>query len=262
MKITILGCGGSMGTPMAGGFWGVCDPDNPKNSRTRASILVQSKTTNLLVDATVELREHLNRLNLKTLDGVLVTHPHSDHINGMDDLRVISFYSDKLIDIYSNFETLEEIDRRWPYVFKPKGDGIYLEFLKKNQIENYQKFRIGNIDVESFEQDHLTCASLGFRFGRVGYSVDVVNMNEKSLKVLEGIEIWIVDAGSYKKEEALTHANLQMVKEWAARLKPKITYLTALTAQMDYKTLCDELPLDIRPVYDGMEIRIKNNNIK
>ena len=257
MKITILGCGASMGTPMAGGFWGKCDPKNSKNNRTRSSILVQSETTNLIVDATVELRSQLNRINLKKLDGVLISHAHSDHVNGIDDLKIISLQGDDLMNVYGNFETLEEIDRRWPYVFRPKGNGLYVEFLKKKQIENYQKFRIGDIDVESFEQDHLTCTSLGFRFGRAAYSVDVVNINDKSLKVLEGVETWIVDAGSYNKDVTLTHANIQKVKKWVEKLKPKMTYLTALTTHMDYKTLCGELPPNIRPVYDGMEIDLE-----
>ncbi|MFH1158902.1 MAG: MBL fold metallo-hydrolase [Pseudomonadota bacterium] len=258
MKITILGCGASMGTPMAGGFWGKCDPDEPRNNRTRSSILVQSETTSILVDATVELREQLNRLNLKKLDGVLISHAHSDHVNGIDDLRMISYHGDKLTDVYGNFETLEEVDRRWPYIFRPKGDGIYVEFLNKKQIGNYQKFRIGDIDVESFEQDHMTCVSLGFRFGRVAYSVDVADLGEKSLKVLEGIETWIVDAGSYNREVTLTHANLRMIEKWVERLKPKMTYLTDLTTHMDYRTLCGELPPHIRPVYDGMEIDVEN----
>jgi len=259
MKVTVLGCGASLGTPAAGGFWGTCDPKEPKNHRTRASILVQSETTNILVDATVDLRTHLNRLNLKKIDGVLISHNHSDHVNGVDDLKVISYHDNKLMDVYSNFETLEEMDRRWPYLFRPKSDGVYIEFLKKNQIDNYQKFRIGDIDVESFEQDHMTCDSLGFRFGKLAYSVDVADLNERSLAVLEGVETWILDAAAYHKEAILTHANIQRVKKWVDILKPKMTYLTVLTTHMDYKTLCDELPPHIRPAYDGMVIDTETN---
>lgn len=259
MKVTVLGCGASLGTPAAGGFWGKCNPDEPKNRRTRASLLVQSETTNILVDATVDLRTHLNRLNLKNIDGVLISHAHSDHVNGIDDLRVIAFHHNKLIDLYSNHETLEEIDRRWPYVFQPKADGIYVEFLRKNVIDNHQKFRIGDIDVESFEQDHMTCASLGFRFGKIAYSVDMADMNEQSLAALEGVETWIVDAAGYQRDAVLTHANLQRVKKWVELLKPKMTYLTVLTTHMDYKTLCDELPPHIRPAYDGLVIDTEGN---
>ena len=259
MKITILGCGGSLGTPATGGFWGKCDPEEPKNHRTRASILVQSENTNLIVDATVDIRTHLNRLNLKKLDGLLISHAHSDHVNGLDDLRPISYHSNHLIDVYSNHETLEEMDRRWPYIFKPKNDGIYVEFMRKNALENYQKFKVGDIDVECFEQDHTTCSSLGFRFGTFAYSVDVADLNEDSLRVLEGVETWVVDAGSYQKEVVLTHANIQRVKKWVERLKPKMTYISVLTTHMDYNTLCDELPPHIRPAYDGMVIDTETN---
>lgn len=259
MKVTVLGCGGSIGTPAAGGFWGKCDPEEIKNNRTRASLLVQSATTDVLVDATVDLRIHLNRMQLKKLDGVLISHSHSDHVNGVDDLKAISYHSNKLVDIYSNLETLEEMDRRWPYLFSSQSGGIYVEFLKRCQIDPYQKFRIGDIDIESFEQDHTTCASLGFRFGKVAYSVDVADLHEKSLAVLAGIETWIVDAAAYHKEARLTHANIRAVTKWVDILKPKRTYLTVLTTHMDYKTLCDELPPYIRPAYDGMVIDTETN---
>lgn len=259
MKFTVLGCGASLGTPSAGGFWGKCDPNEPKNQRTRASLLAQSATTSILVDATVDIRTHLNSVNLKNLDAVLLSHEHSDHVNGMDDLRAIAFHHNKLLDLYGNAETLEEVDRRWPYLFRPKSDGVYVEFLKQNLIGNYQKFRIGDIDIESFEQDHKTCLSLGFRFGKFAYSVDVGKLNEQSLKVLEGVETWVVDAAAYHRETGLTHANIQQVKQWVEHLKPKMTYLTVLTTHMDYKTLCDELPPHIRPTYDGMVIDMETN---
>lgn len=259
MKITVLGCGASMGTPAAGGFWGKCDPNEPKNKRSRASILVQSEKTNILIDATVDLRLHLNRLSLKKLDGLLVTHAHSDHVNGMDDLRAISYHSNQLINTYANQETLDEMDRRWPYLFAPKSGGIYVEFMKKHLVNNYDTFRIGDIDIESFEQDHATCMSLGFRFGTFAYSVDVARLNEQSLKALEGVETWIVDAASYHKENPLTHANIKRVMEWTERLKPKMTYLTVLSTHMDYNTLCEELPPHIRPAYDGLVIDTETN---
>jgi phosphoribosyl 1,2-cyclic phosphate phosphodiesterase len=259
MKITVLGCGSSLGTPAAGGFWGKCDPAEPKNHRTRASILVQSATTNILVDTTYDLREHLNRLSLKKLDGVLFSHAHNDHVNGIDDLRAVAYHSGRLLDIYGNAETLEEIERRWPFLFNKKFEGFYVEFLERHVIGNYDRFRIGDIEVESYEQDHTTCTSLGFRFGDFAYSVDVAALNEKSLEALKGIETWIVDAAAYRKDVPGTHANLQRVMEWTERLKPEMTYLTVLTTHMDYKALCEELPPHIRPAWDGMEIEMGTN---
>jgi phosphoribosyl 1,2-cyclic phosphate phosphodiesterase len=259
MKATVLGCGASLGTPAAGGFWGKCDPGEPRNHRSRAALLVQSETTNILVDVTVDLRSQLNRVNLKKIDGVLVSHSHSDHVNGVDDLKVISYHSNRLIDIYGNAETLEEMERRWPYLFRTTADGIYIAFLKPVRIGNYQRFSIGDIEIESFEQDHATCASLGFRFGKLAYSVDMADLNEKSLETLAGVETWIVDCAAYQKEAVLTHANIQRVRKWVDILKPKMTYLTVLTTHMDYRTLCDELPPHIRPAYDGMVIDTESN---
>jgi phosphoribosyl 1,2-cyclic phosphate phosphodiesterase len=254
-----MGCGSSLGTPAPGGFWGRCDPKEEKNRRTRASLLVQSANTNIIIDTTYDLRQHLNRLELKKIDGVLISHAHSDHVNGIDDLRVISYHANKLMELYTNQETLDELDRRWPYLFTPKANGIYLPFLKKNLIGNYERFTVGDIEVQSFEQDHTSCLSLGFRFGDFAYSVDVAKMNEKSLEALKGVEVWVVDGAAYEKDSVVTHANLKQVYAWTERLKPKITYLTVLTSHMDYKTLCNELPPHIRPAYDGLEIEMGTN---
>lgn len=259
MKITVLGCGGSLGVPASGGFWGTCDPNEPKNHRTRASILVQSATTNVLVDTSYDLRDQLNRHKVQSLDGVLITHGHNDHVNGIDDLRPIAYHHNTRLDLFANAETLEEIHRRWPYLFEPKFGGIYTEFVQKREIQNYDKFTVGDIGVESFEMDHKTILALGYRFEDFAYCVDVAELNEKSLEKLKGIETWIVDAAAHYKEKIGTHANIQRVIQWAEILKPKMTYLSVLTTHMDYKTLCDELPPHIRPAYDGMEIDMTSN---
>lgn len=259
MKITVLGCGASLGTPGAGGFWGRCDPEESKNHRTRASLMVQSKTTDLLIDTTYDLRLHLNAHKQQKLDGVLISHGHNDHVNGIDDLRAVAYHAGELVDIYSNEETLDEIHRRWPYLFETLFDGLYVQFLQKKPVDNYGKFTIGDIEVETFEQDHTTCNSLGFRFGDFAYSIDVASLPEKSLEALKGIETWIVDAAGYQRESISTHANLQRVMEWTDILKPKMTYITCLTTHMDYKTLCDELPPHIRPCWDGMVIEMGSN---
>jgi len=259
MKITVLGCGGSMGVPAAGGFWGKCDPAEPKNQRSRASILVQSETTNILVDATVDLRTQLNRVELKRVDGLLLTHAHSDHVNGLDDLRAISYHSNKMIEAFGDKPTLDEINHRWPYVFTSKSGGIYVEFMRRNEISYGDSFRVGDIDVTTFEQDHHTCSTVGYRFGKFAYSVDIADLDERALTALEGVETWIVDAGSYMKEAVLTHANIQRVRKWAERLRPKMTYISVLTSHMDYQTLCDELPAHIRPAYDGLVIDTETN---
>lgn len=258
MKITVLGCGASLGTPAAGGFWGRCDPAEPRNRRTRASLLVQSAKSCLIIDATPDLRIHLNTHLVQNIDGLLLTHAHSDHINGIDDLRAIAFHNNKLIETYTNSQTLESLMKSAAYIFSG-GQDIYTPFIKPNVIDSYSRFSVGDIAVSSFPQDHLVCESLGFRFGDFAYSVDMADLEQRALDALKGVEVWIVDAGSYQKETPRTHANIQRVLQWVDILKPKITYLTVLTSHMDYKTLCDELPPHIRPAHDGLEIDMAGN---
>jgi phosphoribosyl 1,2-cyclic phosphate phosphodiesterase len=256
MKVTILGSGASVGTPAAGGFWGACDPLEPRNERTRASILVEEGGKRILVDATYDLRIQLNRNKISDLDAVLLSHVHSDHINGIDDLRTIAFRRpEKKIDVFSNKETLEEMKTRFPYLFLT-GHPIYKPFIHSRVVETVGRFTAAGVEVESFAQDHGEGAgtTLGFRFGDFAYSVDVLDLSEKSLKALKGVETWVVDAACYHGDNMTTHANLKRVMGWVDLLKPKMTYLTVLPPSMDYKTLCAELPPHVRPVWDGMEI--------
>lgn len=254
MKVTVMGSGSSFGTPAAGGFWGSCDPNEPKNARTRASILVDSGETTLLVDTTPDLRQHMNRFKVQKLDGILLSHAHSDHINGTDDLRPITFYRKQPIDIYSNEETLAEVGRRWPYVFKAINPAYYSAFGAAHVISPGERRKIGDIEFDVFAQDHKVMTSLGFRFGDFAYSVDVADLDEAALETLKGVKIWLVDANAYHKETIGTHANLKRVMEWVDRLKPEMTYLTVLSSYMDYQTLCTELPAHVRPAYDGLII--------
>lgn len=252
MKVTVLGCGSSVGTPAAGGYWGDCDPANPKNERTRASLLVQKNDTDILIDTTYDLRTQLNSVEQTMLDAVLLSHAHSDHINGIDDLRVISYQNGDPLPAYTNQSTMDDLKSRLTYIFDGGGGGIYKPFLTENIIEESGTVDIQGVPVTVFPQDHGTCTSLGFRIDDFAYSVDVKRLSEESLEALEGIDTWIVDAAGYHREHMHTHATFKEMFKWVDRIKPRMTYLTVLTNFMDYKTLCDELPDHIRPAYDGM----------
>src|SRR5690606_39267548 len=118
MKITVLGCGSSVGTPAAGGFWGRCDPAEPRNRRNRASLLVQSDTTNILIDTTPDLRLQLNTHPVDRLDAVLLTHMHADHTAGLDDLRPLAFHNSMAIPLYCSKPTMDELNVRFGYLFR------------------------------------------------------------------------------------------------------------------------------------------------
>lgn len=252
MKFTIMGSGGSMGVPIAGGFWGDCDPQEPRNHRLRASLLVQSSSTNILVDASYDLRQQLNHYNIGDISAVLVTHDHSDHVNGLDDLRAASFRNKKMIDLYADAITVENLGSRWPFLFEAHKN-YFSAFLKPHTVAPYSHFSVGDIQISTFEQDHLVCKSLGYRFGNFAYSVDVKELDSRALEALEGVETWVVDAGGYRRTDT-SHASVEQVVAWAEKLKIKTTYLTVLSSYMDYNRLCAELPAHVRPAYDGLVI--------
>lgn len=254
MKFTLLGSASSFGTPAAGNFWGVCDPLEARNRRSRACLLVESATTRIIVDATPDLRQQLNDYNVSDVDAVLLTHGHSDHINGVDDLRALAVHHKKQLDIYGDQETLDEVGRRWPYVFRVDDPAYYSAFAVARVIPRYGRLRIGDIDIECFEQDHTVMKSIGYRFGDVAYSVDMAHLSEEALRALDGVKTWIVDGNGYRRDKPMTHATFGQIAQWVDRLGPDMTYITVLTTFMDYQTMCGELPAHIRPAYDGLVI--------
>ncbi len=254
MKVTVLGCGASLGVPAAGGFWGDCNPNNPKNERTRASILIETENTTVLVDTTPDVRQHLNTYNVQRLDGVILSHAHSDHISGMDDLRVISYRMGEPIKAFTNKETAAYIAEHRSYAVKDSTK-IYKAFMNMN-VCDYGVNTIGDIDFHWFEQEHKTCKTIGLRIGDFAYSVDMMDLNPDALATLHGVKTWIVDCGGYKldHDKITTHANLEMVKKWSKDLNVENTYLTVLTGRMDYDEVSSHLPENMHMLYDGFSL--------
>lgn len=250
MKVTMLGCGTSGGVPRIDGFWGACDPGNPKNRRRRASILVQHRDTSLVVDTSPDFREQCLSCNVKKIDGVLFTHDHADHTHGIDDLRTFRAILGRRIDIYANQPTLDILHDRFYYIFH-EVEG-YRPICEPHLIEG--PFRIGDIEIEPFEQTHGTIVSLGFRFGDFAYSTDLNDLSEKAFAALEGVKVWIVDALRYEPHP--THPHLDLTLEWIGRVKPERAILTHMTWDMDYQTLRSTLPDGVEPGFDGLTIEI------
>ncbi len=255
MRVTVLGSGGASGTPGLEWGWGRCDPDNPKNRRTRPSILVENKDTAILVDTSPDLRQQLLGAGVKRLDAVLFTHYHADHIHGIDDLRPINRMMNGSIDGYACAETLEIIQSRFDYVVAPlacKGGHHYKPTLIMKEIQDRDLLDIGAIPVETFEQDHGHCVSMGFRFGPIGYSTDLVELPEHAFDILAGVDTWIVSVLVERPHP--THAHLEKVLGWIERLKPRRAVLTHLSGLFDYETMKAALPNGVEPGYDGMVV--------
>jgi phosphoribosyl 1,2-cyclic phosphate phosphodiesterase len=259
LKVTILGCGNSAGVPAIGNFWGACDPAEPKNRRSRPSIAVRSERTTIIVDTGPDFREQLNREDIKTIDAVLYTHAHGDHTAGIDDLRVMRIRHKKIIDIYGDRATIEEIKHRYDYIFAETAP-VYPQ-IAAAQIIGPDRFgkpmTIGDISFVTYEQEHGTCKSLGFRFGNLAYSTDMLSLDERALKALEGVEIWIADAAAYKTKNIVHMTLEQLVDLNEKHVKAKKVYLTHMPPSMDYKTLLKELPKGYEPAWDGLMLEAR-----
>ncbi|WP_169569134.1 MBL fold metallo-hydrolase [Sneathiella limimaris] len=250
MKVTILGCGTSGGVPRIGNEWGACDPNEPKNRRRRCSIMVEDQGTRVLIDTSPDIREQLLDAGVDYLDGVVWTHEHADQCHGIDELRVLAIRNRERVDVWGDDATLSVLKRRFDYCFKQLDGSPYPAILNDHLIEG--PFKVGNIDFIPFEQDHGAIHSLGFRMGKIGYSNDLVNLDDRGFEILEGIDTWIVDAMRYTPHP--THVNVETALKWIERLKPRRAVLTNMHVDLDYQTLKQELPDGVEPAYDGMEI--------
>ncbi len=250
MRVTILGCGTAGGVPQIGGEWGVCDPEEPRNRRLRPSILVEQGEARLLVDASPDLRVQALNAGFDRLDAVLFTHAHADHANGIDDLRYVVRRMGRRIDTYADAPTLRDLESRFGYVFRDSGQKLYPQILNSNLIDG--AFEVAGLPIVPFTQTHGPIDTLGFRFGPIAYSTDLMALPDAAFVALEGVEVWIVDALSPHPHP--THSHLDQTLEWIERVKPKRAILTHMNVTMDYATVARLTPDHVEPAYDGMVI--------
>lgn len=264
MRVTILGCGGSGGVPYAdgtpGGNWGACDPNNPKNQRRRVSILVEDpaaeKKTTLLVDTSPDLRAQLIDAGVTALHAVFYTHEHADHCHGIDELRAFTFKRGEPLPAYMDETTRAQLAQRFSYALTSSCDPAnpYKPLLDDKIIEG--PMDIGGIPVSPFVQGHGNgVTTLGYRFGDLAYSTDVVSLDETAFAALAGVQVWIVDC--LRDRPHPTHSHLAQTLEWIERVKPARAILTHMNHQIDYADLKSRCPAGVEPAYDGMVIEIE-----
>lgn len=258
LEFTILGCGTSGGVPRIGNHWGACDPANPKNRRTRCSLLVRRRgeagETAVLVDTSPDLRQQLLDAGVGWLDGVLYTHDHADHTHGIDDLRQVSFNGRRRVDVYYDETTGRQLRARFHYCFDQPPGSEYPSILKGHEIHAGQAVAIdgagGAIEALPFRQLHGPGETMGFRVGGLAYSPDISDLPEASLAALENLDVWILDALRYTPHPS--HLSLEQALDWIARVKPKRALLTHMHVDLDYAALAAKLPPGVEPAYDGM----------
>jgi phosphoribosyl 1,2-cyclic phosphate phosphodiesterase len=253
VKVIILGSGTSTGVPRVGNDWGDCDPDEPRNRRTRVSVLIESNAgQRLLVDTSTDLRQQLLANNIDRIDGVFWTHDHADHCHGIDDLRALRFARHAAIPGYGSAETVRRLRQRFDYVFA--GQHGYPTIVSLDTLDRVRL--CAGFGIEHCQMPHGPTETTGFRFecdGKsIAYVTDFSAITDPMLDLLDGVDVLVTDC--LRREPHPTHAHLGMALELAERTGAGVTVLTHLDKSMDYATLCREVPANVLVGFDGLEV--------
>lgn len=250
MKITILGCGGSFGSPLAWQRHGNIDLNNKKNFRTRSSILIEIENNKLLIDTSPDLRNQLYEAKCTNIDAVFYTHMHSDHTSGLPDMRAMSLINKKIIPAYMPVEMISEMESMYKYIFK--GEKDYLPFMEIKKLKSSNKFN--NINIETFKHNHGTIDVQTYKLGNFAYSTDIKKFYNSDIEKLKNLDLWIV--GLLRDDNHPSHAGFKEIMEYVDYIKPKKTIFTHMTALLDEETLKSKCPVNVYPGFDGMEINL------
>jgi phosphoribosyl 1,2-cyclic phosphate phosphodiesterase len=253
LKITFLGTGTSSGVPMIACDCEVCTSTNKKDKRLRSSILVQSANTTLVVDTGPDFRYQMLRENVKHLDAVIFTHPHKDHLAGLDDIRAFNYLQRKPMNVYADSLTEEAVRRDFYYAFSDtKYPGI--PELNMNTI-NFEPFMVGDIPVTPIPVWHLKMPVMGFRFGKFTYITDANKIEDDSKEKIRGSEVMVLNA--LRKEKHISHFNLEEAIAMVKELKVPTAYFTHISHQLGLHDVIEsELPEGIHLAYDRLVIEL------
>jgi phosphoribosyl 1,2-cyclic phosphate phosphodiesterase len=263
LRLTVLGCGSSPGVPRIIGDWGSCDPENPRNRRMRTAAMIErvadgGATTRVIIDTGPDFRAQMLMAGVRRIDAVVYTHPHADHIHGIDDLRGFWLEQRNLIDIYADAPTLTRLKTAFEYCFETPPGGSYPPVVRPHLIDPPAPFVVegegGALTFEPLPQIHGDIASLGFRVGRLAYCPDVSDFPATTAERLYGLDVLVIDALQYKRHPS--HFSLDEALTWIERLKPGRAVLTHMHTPLDYATVMAETPDGVEPAYDGIILEI------
>jgi len=249
VRVTFLGTGTSHGVPMIGCDCRVCRSSDPRDTRLRPSIAVQTGSTTVLVDAGPDLRMQALRHDLRRLDAIVFTHGHADHILGMDDVRRFNWLMKAPMPCYADARTLDDIRKTFHYVFDPatpKGGG--LPSLDLRPIEG--PFAVGDVAVQPVPLWHGERRILGFRFGGFAYLTDCSRIDDEAWPLLTGLDAVVIDA--LREEPHPTHFSLGQAIEAGRRIGARDTLFTHMCHHLAHEATDARLPAGMRLAYDGL----------
>lgn len=253
MEITITGSGTSQGVPVIGCDCEVCKSSNPKDKRLRSSIHIYYKNQSIVIDTGPDFRQQMINNNVSTLDAILFTHEHKDHVAGLDDVRPFNFFQKKPIEMYCNNQVFTALKREFHYIFDPKFQYPGIPKINRNEISK-EKFLINKkIEIEPIEVLHHKLPVFGYRIDNFAYITDAKTIDENEKNKLKNLDLLILNALRLKKH--LSHFNLEEAIELIQELQPKKAILTHISHFMGLHSEIEKtLPENISLGYDNQKI--------
>lgn len=254
MRVTILGSGTSAGVPTLGCRCPVCMSTDPHNKRMRASIYLEQGNTRILVDCGPDFRTQALLRGIHDVDHVLITHTHSDHLNGLDDLRSFNMVHGHPISVYASQPSLDDIRHRFAYCFQPPPPGGGIPQLDLELLQPGKPVTLGELEVLPLQVFHGSLPILGFRFGKFAYFTDVSRVPAETLEALQGVEVLITSALRYRPHS--THMSVGEAVELVEKIGPRQAWFTHMCHDLDHDTTNRELPPGMALLYDGMAFEV------
>ena len=253
--MTLLGTGTSHGVPMIGCECAVCRSTDPKDKRTRPSILIETDSTvggirSVLVDTATDLREQALKHRITRLDAILFTHSHADHILGLDEVRRFNVIQKAPIPCYGDDRTLDDLRRTFSYVFNPPPSGGGVPQIALFRIGG--SFTLGTLEIAPVPIMHGRRPILGFRIGDFAYLTDCSQIPDQSWPLLEGVRIVVLDA--LRDRPHPTHFSVSEALAVVAQMKPERAYFTHICHDLPHAATCARLPRGVELAYDGLVI--------
>lgn len=249
-QLIFLGTGTSQGVPVIGCQCPVCLSDDPRDKRTRTSLLIEYEGQNILIDTSIDLRQQSIREGLNHLEAVLFTHTHADHLFGLDELRQFNRLGLETIPVYASEHSCTQIRRVFPYVFSPPK--VHGGIPSIDLVEINGPFEVCGLPVQPVPIQHGRIEILGFRFGNVAYLTDCNGVPESSLPLLEGLDILVIDG--LKHQIHATHFSIEEACDLADRLEARETYLVHMCHEVSHQQTSEELPGGVQLAWDGLRV--------
>lgn len=251
VKLTFLGTGTSQGVPVIGCKCSVCKSTNFHDNRLRSSALIQVSDLNLVIDTGPDFRQQMLRFGPESIDAILFTHEHKDHIAGLDDVRAFNFVQKRAIDVYASAQVEEALRREYAYIFSDfKYPGIPQITVKA--LQN-QSFLIGQVTIQPILVWHYKMPVFGFRIGNIAYITDANYIEPQELAKLAGCQVLILNA--LRTEKHISHFNLSEAIALAQQVGAERTYFTHISHQLGLHQVIEEtLPAGMFLAFDGLQV--------